>query len=318
MLYLDYSREAGEWIPNKYGGRENLEAVSFLQRLNAEVYGQFPDVQTYAEESTAWPKVSRPLYDGGLGFGYKWDMGWMHDTLQYLEREPVYRKHHHGELTFRGLYMFSENYTLPLSHDEVVHGKGSLVGKMPGDEWQRHANLRLLLANQWSQPGKKLVFMGAEVAQTSEWDHDGSVAWQLLEFAPHRGTQRLVEELNRLYRDEPALHRHDCSPEGFRSLDSDDAERSIVSFMRLSGHAGDEVVVAFNYTPVPRHGVAIGVPSPGVWEEILNTDAGEFGGGGVGNMGAVESAPVPAHYLPHRICVTIPPLGAVWFRKRRG
>ena len=318
MLYLDYSRREGEWIPNQQGGRENVEAIDFLQRLNTEIYRSFPDAQTFAEESTAWPNVSRPIYDGGLGFGFKWDMGWMHDTLKYLSRDPLYRKFHHHELTFRGLYMFSENYTLPLSHDEVVHGKGSLIGKMPGDAWQRRANLRLLLANQWTQPGKKLLFMGGELGQYSEWNHDSSLDWHLLESPEHAGIGRLVEQLNRLYRELPALHELDCSPEGFQWLDANDADRSIVAFMRKGRREGDEIVAVFNYTPVPRDGVGVGVPRAGQWLEILNTDASEFGGSGMGNLGRVHSCPVPLHGQPHRISVTVPPLGAILFRFGEG
>jgi 1,4-alpha-glucan branching enzyme len=243
-------------------------------------------------------------------------MGWMHDTLKYLQRDPLYRKYHHHELTFRGLYMFSENYTLPLSHDEVVHGKGSLLGKMPGDAWQKRANLRLLLTNEWTQPGKKLLFMGGELGQHAEWNHDASLDWSLLDQPEHAGIHRLVRELNRLYRDEPALHELDCAPEGFHWLDANDVDRSMVSFMRRGKTPGDEIVAVFNYTPQPREGVFVGVPRDGEWEEILNTDASEFGGSGMGNLGVVRSAPVPAHGQPHRITVVVPPLGAVLFRSR--
>jgi len=313
MLYLDYSRRAGEWIPNQYGGNENIEAVEFLKRMNMEIYGAYPDVETFAEESTAWPGVSRPVYEGGLGFGFKWDMGWMHDALQYMEREPVYRRFHQNDLTFRAIYMNSENYCLPLSHDEVVHGKGSLIGKMPGDDWQRFANLRLLLAQQWLQPGKKLLFMGADVGQWGEWNHDGSVDWHLLDWSQHRGVQRLLEQLNRIYKEWPALHELDCAPDGFRWLDASNADQSLLSFMRNSRTPGQEVVILLNLTPVPRTSVVLGVPKPGRWCEILNTDAGEFGGSGLGNLGKVASKPVPAHNLPHRIVVTAPPLSAIAF-----
>ena len=313
MLYLDYSRREGEWIPNRYGSNENIEAVDFLKRFNMEVFGRFPDTQTFAEESTAWPGVSRPVYDGGLGFGYKWDMGWMHDSLAYMSREPIHRQYHHGEVTFRGLYMFSENYTLPLSHDEFVHGKGSIVEKMPGDDWQRFANTRLLLANQWTQPGKKLLFMGAEFAQRAEWNHDTSLDWHLLEHAPHRGVQRLVEQLNRVYREFPALHQLDCEPAGFQWIDAGNAHDSLLMFMRKSRTPGEEVIVVFNNTPIVRRDLSVGVPLPGRYREILNTDASEFGGSGVGNMGSVDSRPVPCHGLPHRINITTPPLGAVLF-----
>jgi 1,4-alpha-glucan branching enzyme len=311
MLYLNYSRNEGEWLPNRFGGNENLEAVDFLKRLNTEVFGAFPDAQTFAEESTAWPGVSRPVYDGGLGFGYKWDMGWMHDTLAYYQRDPVYRTHHHGELTFRGVYMFTENFTLPLSHDEVVHGKGSLLEKMPGDDWQRFANNRLLLANQWTQPGKKLLFMGAEFAQRAEWNNNRSLDWHLLDHPPHRGMQRLVTQLNRVYTECPALHQLDCEPAGFRWLEANNADESIVAFMRCSRTPGEEIIVVLNNTPMVRHDLHIGAPKHGRYREILNTDAEEFCGSGVGNMGVVETHPIPAHGMPARLTLTAPPLAAV-------
>lgn len=310
MLYLDYSRKAGEWIPNVFGGNENLEAVEFLKRFNSEVFGRFPDVQTFAEESTAWPGVSRPVYDGGLGFGYKWDMGWMHDTLMYMQEDPIHRRFHHGKLTFRGLYMFSENYTLPLSHDEVVHGKGSLIEKMPGDEWQKFANHRLLLANQWTQPGKKLLFMGGEFAQRAEWNHDQSLDWHLLEYGPHAGVSRLVTDLNRVYRNYPALHVADCDPSGFRWIDAGNDEDSVVVFMRCSRVPGEEVIVVLNNTPVVRRDVAIGVPKAGCYRELVSTDARCYGGSGVQNTGDIRTRPVPSHGLPHRITLIVPPLGA--------
>jgi 1,4-alpha-glucan branching enzyme len=313
MLYLDYSRKAGEWIPNRYGGRENLDAISFLRRTNEEVYHRHPDVQTTAEESTAWPMVSRPTYLGGLGFGFKWDMGWMHDTLEYMHRDPIHRKHHHDQLTFRQLYAFHENFVLPLSHDEVVHGKGSLLDKMPGDEWQRFANLRLMLAYMWAQPGKKLLFMGGEIAQWREWRHDESLDWHLLQHAPHEGVRRLVAELNRLYRTEGALHENDCDASGFEWVDCGDWQGSILSFLR-KGKEGTSVVVACNFTPVPRLGYRIGVPSGGRWRELVNTDAAEYGGSGMGNLGAVHAEAVPMHGRDHSLALLLPPLAAVFLK----
>ncbi|MDE3096761.1 MAG: 1,4-alpha-glucan branching protein GlgB [Chloroflexota bacterium] len=311
MLYLDYSRKPGDWIPNKYGGRENLDAIAFLRRLNEEVYHAHPDVQTYAEESTAWPMVSRPTYVGGLGFGAKWDMGWMHDTLRYMSREPVHRRFHHQELTFRMLYAFNENFVLPLSHDEAVHGKRSLLAKMPGDEWQKHANLRLLFGYLYGQAGKKLLFMGGELAQWREWQHDESLEWHLLEFALHRGAQACVRDLNRLYARERALHELDCDPAGFEWVDASDADNSVITFLRRS-HGGDEtVLVACNFTPVPRHGYRIGVPQGGFWHELLNTDAEVYGGSGQGNFGGIEAQPVAAHGRPFAISVTLPPLATI-------
>jgi 1,4-alpha-glucan branching enzyme len=311
MLYNDYSRREGDWIPNEYGGRENIGAIGFLRQLNTEVYRAFPDVQTFAEESTAWPQVSQPIETGGLGFGLKWDMGWMHDTLLHMRREPIHRKHHHGELTFRGLYQFSENFILPLSHDEVVHGKGSLLGSMPGDEWQRFANLRLLLVNQWAQPGKKLLFMGGELGQYSEWSHDGFLDWHLLEHAPHRGVLALVSELNRLYRDEPPLHALDHDPSGFEWLVPDDADAGVVAFVRRGGAYGDEIIAVMNYTPVVREGYLLGVPRGGRWHEILNSDADRFWGTGVGNLGGVDAIPEPHAGRPCSLRLTVPPLGAL-------
>ncbi|MFO7270912.1 MAG: 1,4-alpha-glucan branching protein GlgB [Sphaerobacter thermophilus] len=313
MLYLDYSRKPGEWIPNEHGGRENLEAISLLRRLNEEVYRHYPDVQTIAEESTAWPMVSRPTYVGGLGFGMKWDMGWMHDTLSYMARDPIHRRYHHHELTFRMIYAFTENFVLPLSHDEVTHGKGSLLGKMPGDDWQKFANLRLLLTYMWAQPGKKLLFMGGEFGQWQEWNHDGSVQWDLLQYAPHQGIQRLVEDLNRLYRELPALHERDFDPEGFAWIEANDAEQSVVTFLRRGRAESGEIVAAFNFTPVPRHNYIIGVPRFGRWREIFNSDATVYGGSGQGNLGGVTANPVPSHGYTQSITITIPPLGAVLF-----
>jgi len=309
MLYLDYSRKEGEWIPNKYGGRENLEAIDFLQQLNTAVFAEKPDVQTFAEESTAYPKVSQPVYNGGLGFGFKWDMGWMHDTLQYMTRDPIHRRYHHGELTFRAVYAFSENFVMPLSHDEVVHGKGSLIGKMPGDEWQKLGNLRLLLGSMWTQPGKKLLFMGGELGQYREWDHEGELEWALQDRPGHAGIQRFVRDLNTLYRAEPALHARDCEPEGFAWLECNDDSGSSLAFLRKGFEPEQVAVVAFNFTPTPRANYRIGVPFEGVWTEALNSDAPLYGGSGQGNLGRVETTPVGAHGHAHSVNVTLPPLG---------
>jgi 1,4-alpha-glucan branching enzyme len=311
MLYLDYSRKEGEWIPNEHGGRENLGAIGFLRRFNEEVYKNYPDVQTIAEESTAWPMVSRPLYVGGLGFGLKWDMGWMHDTLSYMSRDSIHRKHHHNELTFRTLYAFSENFVLPLSHDEVVHGKGSLLGKMAGDDWQKFANLRLLLGYLYAQPGKKLLFMGGEFGQWKEWNHDASLDWHLLEHASHAGLQRWVEDLNRLYRREPALYEQDCTATGFEWIDCNDTEHSILSFLRKGRLASDMILVVCNFTPVPRHNYQVGVPRGGFWRELLNSDAGEYGGSQQGNQGGMEASPVSHHGHFHSLNLTLPPLAMV-------
>jgi 1,4-alpha-glucan branching enzyme len=314
MLYLDYSRKEGEWVPNEHGGRENLEAISFLRRFNEDVYREHPDVQTIAEESTAWPMVSRPLYLGGLGFGLKWDMGWMHDTLSYFARDPVHRRFHHDRVTFRGMYAFTENFVLPLSHDEVVHGKGSLLSRMPGDEWQKFANLRLLLAWMYAQPGKKLLFMGGELGQWREWNHDRSLDWHLLGHPPHAGIQRCVRELNRLYRDEPALHELDHEPAGFRWIDCNDADQSVVSFLRRGRTTKDIVLFACNFTPIPRTNYRLGAPRGGFWEEKMNTDTADYGGAGWGNLGGVEASPTSAHGQPSSLTVTLPPLAAVMFK----
>ena len=315
MLYLDYSRGPGEWIPNEYGGRENLEAIAFLRRLDEEIYRYYPDVQTIAEESTAWPMVSRPTYLGGLGFGLKWDMGWMHDTLLYFSRDPIYRKYHHHELTFRMLYAFTENFVLPLSHDEVVHGKGSLIAKMPGDDWQKFANLRLLYGYQYTQPGKKLLFMGAELAQWREWDHETSLDWHLLEYAPHRGVQRWLADLNRLACREPALHERDVWPDGFEWIDCNDAENSVLVYLRKSCDPADTLLIVCNFTPVPRQNYRVGAPAPGFWRELLNSDAREYGGSGWGNLGGVETVPVPWHGRPYSLVLTLPPLAILIFKR---
>jgi 1,4-alpha-glucan branching enzyme len=318
MLYLDYSRKEGEWVPNQYGGREDLDAIGFLRQLNTAVYGADEAVQTFAEESTAWPMVSRPVYLGGLGFGYKWDMGWMHDTLRYMAEDPVHRKYHHYELSFRMVYGYTENFVLPLSHDEVVHGKGSLLDKMPGDDWQKFANLRLLLAYQWAQPGKKLLFQGGEFGQWDEWRHDHSLDWHLLEWETHRGVQRLVRELNRLYGETPSLFEGDCESFGFEWVEMNDADQSVLAFLRRTRDGAEATLCVFNFTPVPRENYRLGVSMPGRWDEILNSDAAEFGGSGIGNLGGADATPVPAHGRHHSLIVTLPPLAAVWFRARRG
>jgi 1,4-alpha-glucan branching enzyme len=318
MLYLDYGRKEGEWIPNEYGGNENLEAIGFLRRFNEEVYKSFPDVQTIAEESTAWPMVSRPTYVGGLGFGMKWDMGWMHDTLVYMSQDPVHRRYHHNKLTFRMLYAFHENFVLPLSHDEVVYGKGSLLRKMPGDHWQKFANLRLLFGYMYAQPAKKLLFMGGELGEWSEWYHETSLDWNLLNYPFHAGLQRWVTDLNRVYKNEPALYELDFDPSGFEWIDCNDAQQSTFSLLRKGRSAEDVVVVAFNFTPVPRHDYRVGVPNGGLWKEILNSDAQDYGGSGQGNFGAVEAEANSFHGRPYSLIITLPPLAAVYFKWKKG
>jgi len=317
MLYLDYSRKAGEWTPNQYGGRENLEALEFLRRLNVDTHREFEGVLMVAEESTAWPMVSKPTYLGGLGFGLKWDMGWMHDTLQYMSLEPVHRRYHHSELTFRMVYGYTENFVLPLSHDEVVHGKGSMIGKMPGDEWQKFANLRLLYAYMTSQPGKKLLFMGDEFAQWGEWNHDTSLEWHLTAFDRHSGMQRLVRDLNALYASEPALHEGDCEPFGFQWIDGGDAERSVLTMLRRAKDPDDVVLIACNFTPVARQNYRVGVPFAGRWRELLNTDAEVYGGGGQGDFGGVEASPVQYQGQRWSVMLTLPPLGAVFLKPEK-
>ncbi len=316
MLYLDYSRKEGEWIPNQFGGRENLEAINFLRRFNTDVYEAHPDVQTMAEESTSWPMVSRPTYVGGLGFGMKWDMGWMHDILEYIRQEPIYRKYHHNSLTFRMLYAFTENFVLPFSHDEVVHGKGSLIGKMPGDEWQRFANLRLLLGFMYAQPGKKLLFMGCEFGQVREWTHDGSLEWHVLQYPSHAGLQKWVEDLNRVYRREPALYEIDSDPAGFEWIDCSDSDQSVLTFMRKGTTTDDLIVIACNFTPIPRTNYRIGVPRGGYWHEIANSDAGQYWGGNWGNMGGVEASPASHHGRPWSVSVTLPALSISFFKSK--
>jgi len=314
MLYLDYARRPGEWVPNRNGGRENLAAVDFLRTLNVTAYREHPDVQIMAEESTAWPMVSKPTELGGLGFGLKWDMGWMHDTLRYMEVDPIFRSFHQNELTFRSIYAYVENYLLPLSHDEVVYGKGSLLRKMPGDEWQKFASLRLLYSYMWGVPGKKLLFMGGEFGQWNEWNHDGSLDWHLLGSPMHGRLARLVGTLNHAYKTEPALHRGDALSRGFEWLDGSNARDCVLTFLRLGDSERDVVLLAYNFTPVPRHNYRIGVPRPGRWREIVNSDAEELGGSGQGNLGGVESRPIPWNGRSHSVNVTLPPLAAVFLK----
>jgi 1,4-alpha-glucan branching enzyme len=316
MLYLDYSRKEGEWIPNMYGGRENLEAIDFLRRFNTEIYLHHPDTQTTAEESTAWPMVSRPTYVGGLGFGLKWDMGWMHDTLEYIQHDPVHRKFHHNELTFRMIYAFHENFVLPLSHDEVVHGKGSLLSKMPGDLWQKFANLRLLFGYMFGQPAKKLLFMGGEIGQWREWNHEESLEWHLLEHSLHRELQKWVSDLNRVYRTERALHQSDCDPKGFEWIDGSDSQQSILSFLRKTPDADENIVVVCNFTPVPRYNYRVGVPRGGYWQELLNSDSKDYGGADFGNLGGAHAERMPEHGREHSVNLIIPPLAALFLKSR--
>jgi 1,4-alpha-glucan branching enzyme len=314
MLYLDYSRKAGEWIPNKFGGRENLDAIDFLRQMNQEAYKEFPGIQMYAEESTAWPMVSKPTYLGGLGFGMKWDMGWMHDTLAYFSQDPIHRQYLQGTLTFRMLYGYTENFVLPLSHDEVVHGKGSLIGKMPGDEWQKFANLRLLYAYMFAQPGKKLLFMGDEFGQVREWTHESSLEWHVLQYPVHRDVMAWVEQLNRTYKAEPGLHVFDADPAGFEWVDCNDNASSVLSFLRKGKSPKDTILAVFNFTPVPRQPYRIGVPSGGFWREILNSDGKEYGGGGWGNMGGKQAEEQTVHGRPYSLTLTLPPLAAIFLK----
>jgi 1,4-alpha-glucan branching enzyme len=315
MLYRDYSRRPGEWIANDRGGRENLEAIAFLKDMNIAAYAAHPDAITIAEESTAWPMVSRPVYLGGLGFGLKWDMGWMHDTLAYFARDPIHRRYHQNELTFRAVYAFHENFMLPLSHDEVVYGKRSLVGKMPGDQWQRFANLRLLYALMFGQPGKKLLFMGGEFAQLGEWAHDDQLDWSIAGEGMHAGVARLLGHLNRTYVHEAALHARDVDSRGFEWIDANDAEHSVLAFARRAEDESYPIVIACNFTPVPRHNHRLGVNLPGSYREIVNTDAKEYGGSGHGNLGGIEATPAPHHDRPYSLNVTLPPLGAVFLKR---
>jgi 1,4-alpha-glucan branching enzyme len=318
MLYLDYGRKQGEWIPNREGGRENLDAVTFLRNLNEAVFRDFPGTQTFAEESTAWPMVSRPITAGGLGFGLKWNMGWMHDTLRYFAEDPINRKFHHAQLIFSIWYAFSENFVLPISHDEVVQGKSALIGKMPGDEWQKFANLRLLYGYMWGHPGKKLLFMGCEFGQTREWQHDESLEWHLLQYAHHAGLRRWVVDLNRFYRSQPALYQQDFSHDGFQWMDCNYAEKSVISFIRRGLNPEDTLLVVCNFTPVVRENYLVGAPSSGIWQEVLNSDAELYGGSGVGNFGGVEAAPISAGEMYHALMLRLPPLAVLFFRQGGG
>jgi 1,4-alpha-glucan branching enzyme len=312
MIYLDYSRKAGEWRPNPDGSNDNRDAVGFLQRINELVYASYPGAVMIAEESTAWRGVSHPTSSGGLGFGFKWNMGWMNDTLAYMAHEPVHRRWHHNSLTFGLLYAFTENFILPLSHDEVVHGKGSIIGKMPGDAWQKFANARAYYGFMWGHPGKKLLFMGQEFGQTREWNFDASLDWHQLNDAPHRGLRTFIRDLNRLYRDAPALHRRDCEAEGFRWIVVDDADQSVVAWLRYGDPGDPPVAVIANFTPVPRHHYRVGLPSAGRWREILNSDASIYGGSGLGNLGAIMATNEPAHGLPASADLLLPPLSTVF------
>ncbi|MDU8910657.1 1,4-alpha-glucan branching protein GlgB [Aestuariicoccus sp. MJ-SS9] len=314
MLYRDYSRKDGEWVPNKDGGRENYEAIDMLRAMNTQTYGTHPGIMTVAEESTSFPKVSRPIYDGGLGFGYKWNMGWMNDTLEYIQKDPIYRKHHHHQMTFGLHYAFSENFILPISHDEVVHGKGSMLGKMPGNEWEKFANLRAYYGFMWGHPGKKLLFMGQEFAQGHEWNHNAQIDWACLENPAHKGIQRLVRDLNTLYRAEPALHAADCDPAGFQWIEANDADRSVFAWVRRGGD-GAEVAVICNFTPVEQTGYRIGLPQAGHWREALNSDASIYGGGDRGNLGGVTAHEGVSHGQPAHASLTLPPLSVVYLVK---
>ncbi len=314
MLYLDYARKDGEWLPNQYGGRENIEAINFMKRLNERVYLEHPDVLVVAEESTAWPQVSKPTYLGGLGFGLKWDMGWMHDTLEYMQHEPIHRKYHHNKLTFRGLYAYSENFVLALSHDEVVYGKKSLLSKMPGDDWQKFANLRLLYGYMYTITGKKLIFMGGEFGQFNEWYHEASLDWHLLNYPLNHGVHTWMKDLNKIYQEEPALYELENGGTSFEWIDCTDYEQSIFTYMRNAKDPKNNLVIACNFTPVPRHNYMIGVPHGGYWKEILNSDAFIYGGSGQGNYGGVEASPVSFHGRRNALVLTLPPLSIVMFK----
>jgi 1,4-alpha-glucan branching enzyme len=314
MLYLDYGRREGEWVPNRFGGKENVEALHFLREVNQQVYATFPDTMMIAEESTAWPMISRPVYLGGVGFGFKWNMGWMHDILDYMTKDPVHRGYHQHKITFAPLYAFTENFILPLSHDEVVYGKGSMLGKMPGDEWRKFANLRLLYGFMYGHPGKKLLFMGGEFGQWSEWNHDTSLDWDLLERPAHAGLARWVRDLNTLYRGEASLYEADLDPAGFEWVDCNDFERSVVSFLRKGKDSDNMTLFVCNFTPVPRYNYRVGVPAAGEWKEVLNSDAPLYGGSGQGNLGGITTAPLPIHGRPYSLNMTLPPLGVVAFR----
>jgi 1,4-alpha-glucan branching enzyme len=314
MLYLDYSRKPGEWLPNAEGGNQNREAVSFLQNTNTLAYSNCPGAMTIAEESTAWPGVSQPVYAGGLGFGFKWNMGWMHDTLDYIGRDPVHRRWHHDKLTFGLLYAFSENFVLPLSHDEVVHGKGSILSRMPGDDWQKFANARAYFAFMWGHPGKKLLFMGQEFGQWSEWNFDGQLDWPLLQSPPHTGLKSLICDLNRVYRSLGALHARDCESQGFRWIVADDADQSVYAWVRFGAPTDAPLAIISNFTPVPRLNYRIGLPKPGRWREILNSDAHSYGGSGYGNFGSVIAQDIPSHGYPYSAEIAIPPLATIYFQ----
>jgi 1,4-alpha-glucan branching enzyme len=316
MLYLDYGRKEGEWIPNRYGGKENIEAIEFLRELNEAAYLSYPGVMMIAEESTAWPMVSKPIYIGGLGFGFKWNMGWMHDTLDYFSNEPIYRSYVHNRITFSLIYAFTENFVLPFSHDEVVHGKGSMIGKMPGDDWQKFANLRVLYGYMMGHPGKKLLFMGCEFGQWREWNHDVSLDWDLLDDGPfHRGLQRWVRDLNTFYRGEGALYELDYEGAGFEWIDCNDNQRSVLSFRRKCRTPEDQIIFVCNFTPVPRQNYRVGVPAAGEWREVLNGDAELYGGSGQGNAGSVFTTPVPMHGFPSSLNLTLPPLAMIALKR---
>ena len=314
MLYLDYARKEGEWIPNKYGGNEDLDAIVFIKKLNEAVYSAYPDVPTMAEESTAWPMVSRPTHVGGLGFSMKWNMGWMHDTLKYISKDPIYRRYHHNQLTFSIWYAFSENFMLPLSHDEIVHGKGALIGKMPGDEWQRLANLRLLFGYMYGHPGKKLLFMGGEFGQCKEWNHDESLEWHVLQYPHHQGVQKWIKDLNYFYKTEPVMYELDFSIDGFEWIDSHDWEQSIISFIRKGKNTGEIILVVCNFTSIPRYNYRVGIPHGGFWREVLNSDAEIYGGSGCGNFRGVEAATIPAQGRCNSLSLTLPPLSVLFFK----
>lgn len=314
MLYLDYGRREGQWIPNSFGGKENLDAIHFLRTLNEHVYGAYPDTMMIAEESTSWPQVSRPIYLGGLGFGLKWNMGWMHDVLNYMSQDPVFRTYHQNEITFSLVYAFAENFVLPFSHDEVVYGKGSMIRKMPGDDWQKFANLRLLYGFMFGHPGKKMLFMGDEFGQWSEWNHDASLEWNLLDHPSHAGLRRWVRDLNTLYRGEPLLHTTDFNSAGFEWVDCKDFQRSIISFLRRGQNPNDQLLFVCNFTPVVRQNYRVGAPLEGYWKEILNSDAPLYGGSGQGNFGGLSTVPLPIHGRPFSLNMTLPPLGIVIFR----
>lgn len=314
MLYLDYARKEGEWIPNKYGGNEDLDAIVFIKKLNEAVYSAYTDVPIIAEESTAWPMVSRPTHVGGLGFSMKWNMGWMHDTLKYISKDPIYRRYHHNQLTFSIWYAFSENFMLPLSHDEIVHGKGALIGKMPGDEWQRLANLRLLFGYMYGHPGKKLLFMGGEFGQCKEWNHDESLEWHVLQYPHHQGVQKWIKDLNYFYKTEPVMYELDFSIDGFEWIDSHDWEQSIISFIRKGKNTGEIILVVCNFTSIPRYNYRVGIPHGGFWREVLNSDAEIYGGSGCGNFRGVEAATIPAQGRCNSLSLTLPPLGVLFFK----